>query len=424
MRGWVRTVFVIGDQAVAEGVPAALLGTPFIIDETGEPNQWTNEYLLARRNGDWSPVAPIQGKYIILEGGSADRASVGFLLNRAYQLDVFRRWCAEENLAFSDVTGADLDKFGDYLESGPNPANGWRQGGDGLQLKSINQYLISAIDLLKFGVRRGFRKDLRLKMRKVRNPRGARGKTTLQPSVLRRVHPNEITAWYTEEQIGTFIETLETASMRLAARIYHGMGLRLREALDLKTTDFPALADFRRDPARRRIRVVGKGDKERWVEIDEKLLRTVHRYCEFDRRLLERKLNQKHDVLLLGIGEDGRASPLKPRLVQKAFVKARQKVGFAALSPHLLRHHYAAHFLLRAWKVGSKAAEGGFVSYERNVGQALLSADLMRLKQNLGHADLRTTFEYLNALSFLLGSDIPEAYETELDASEWGDRAA
>lgn len=158
--------------------------------------------------------------------------------------------------------------------------------------------------------------------------------------------------------------------------------------------------------------------KKRRVDIDESLLKSVHRYCEFDRKLLQAKSRQQTSVLLLGFGDDGRTGPLKARLVQKAFVGTRKKAGFTALSPHLLRHHHAAHFVLRAWKLRSATTDHAFRSYDKKALEVLLAPDLLRLMQNLGHADLNVTCEYLNAITYLLGSDIPEAYEAELDTSE------
>ncbi|TPG57440.1 hypothetical protein EAH89_10940 [Roseomonas nepalensis] len=410
MGGRVRTVFLVGDQAIEEGVPAAFRGVPLLIGEDGNPDWWVNEYLLARRNGDWAPEQPQQGIYVEIAGRAVLRADLGYLRNRAYQLDVLRRWCSRNGVTYKTIGEQDLENFAEDLEEGRAT-----QGGIGLRLQSVNQYLTSAVDFLNFAAKRGLRDLLSLRMFKVRGNQGA---PVLRPAIIRRVNPAEITDWYTEGQVDTFIEALDTSALKLAARIFHRMGLRLSEVLLLKVSDFPEISDFRKDPSRRSIRIQGKFKRFRRVELDADVLPAIIRYRDFDRRLVERKSKTKTDILLIETASQGTVSPLKHRRVQKAFTAARRLTGYQGLSPHMLRHHYAAHYLLRAWK--RRSDQGGIMAYafERTAGEAILSTDLLRLKENLGHARLETTIGYLNGVSYLLGSKLPEIFAAELDGDD------
>lgn len=406
----VRTVFLVGNQAVDEGVPKEFLGVPFLIGEDGQPDFRINEYLLARRNGDWAADQPYQGIVGELSGRKVLRANLGFLRNRAYQLDVFRRWCAANGTDYRHVSDLELDGFAEALEEGL--VTGFEGG---LQPQSVNQYLTSIIDLMKYGAQRGWREPLPLKM--VMGRRGHGGPAP-RPLVMRRTNPAEITAWYSEEQIEQFLGEFETAPLKMAGRLMHRMGLRLAEVIALRWVDFPTIERFRHDPASRSIRVKGKFGKIRHVPVDEEILVVVDRFYRFDRRRLEGKLEKHTDLLLIGAAANGRAAPLKPRSVQKEFVRARNAAGFKALSPHLMRHHYAAHFLLRAWRRKSANTSLPITSFDVHGGHALLSTDLLLLKESLGHERLDTTLKYLHAVSFLTGSGLPEAYSAELDGAD------
>lgn len=98
-----KTVFFVDDFGVREGIPQEFLGVPFIINENGEPESRVNEYLLARRNGDWEKHIRKTGISPELMGRTALRANLTYLRNRAYHIDVFRRWLDQEGKSFADV---------------------------------------------------------------------------------------------------------------------------------------------------------------------------------------------------------------------------------------------------------------------------------------------------------------------------------
>ena len=410
MAAGLKTVFRFGARAIELGVPDAFLGLPFVIDEDGQPDTWLNSYLLARRNGDWNAsgdtamVTQLSGKQVI-------RTKLNTLQNRAYQLDVFRRWCRGEDLAMAVVGDKDLHDYATALEEGVFDASS-----GGLQGASVNQYLTSAIDLLNFGKATGRRGKLVLNMRRTRQE----GRKPVQvPSVMRRVDPATIDSWYTRAEIERFLEAFETAPVKLAARVMARMGLRLFETLALRPDDFPTIEEYRRDRARRSIRIRGKFGKIRRVPLDEGVLKAVHSFYKFERPRLARILPEPTDLLLIAESSGGQSTgPLKARVVQKAFVAAREEAGFSALTPHLLRHHYAAHFLLDGWQRRAALSNLHAGTYTVELGSSQLSGDMLTLKQSLGHANVETTMGYLHAIPYLLGSELPREYSDELDGDQ------
>ncbi len=410
MAGELKTVFRFGTRALELGVPPSFAGLPFVIDEDGQPDVRLNTYLLARRNGDWSAGGAV-ALHAVLSGRRVARAKLNTLQNRAYQLDVFRRWCRSESLDLSNVEDSDLEAFAAALEEGA--ITGFSGG---LQSASVNQYLTSAIDLLRFGSATGWRGQLVLAMRRTRREGRKLGQV---PMVMRRLDPAAIESWYTRTEIERFLEAFETAPVKLAARVMAKMGLRLFETLALRPDDFPTIEEYRRDRAKRSIRVRGKFDKVRRVPLGEDILMAVQSFCKFERLRLARTLREPTELLLIGASNGGRSTgPLSSRVVQKAFVVAREEAGFSALTPHLLRHHYAAHFLLEAWERRAALTNHSPRAYTVGQGSDLLSNDLIALKQSLGHASLETTMRYLYAISYLLGSEIPQTYSDELDGDQ------
>ncbi len=423
-----KTVFRVGEAAVAEGVPRAFLGVPIIIDEEGQPDRHLFEYFLSRRNGDWSAYTRVEGRVLELSGRTVTGDKLSFLMDRAYQLNVFRRWCRFESVDWRDVNDQELRVYAEALEEGIFSRSGpYKQGGevDPLEPSSVNQYLTSAIDFLRYAVERGWRANLALKYRRGQSPENGRrgrgkgvGRTKTsarpKPALFRRTNPKELRVWYSEEDIKRGLAEFETAGVRLAAHIMYDTGLRIAEALSLTLASFPTPEQFRSDAKHRFIRVRGKGRKWRSVSIEEPIVLEVDRYKRYDRTLTLRKNEPDPDVLIIGETGNG-VGPLWPRYVQKEFARIREGAGIVGVTPHILRHHYAAHTLLRSWRRRSAFLGIPLEEFDTANAQGVLSQDIIRLKENLGHASLDTTFGYLGAVMYLLGSALPIAYSDELD---------
>ena len=136
--------------------------------------------------------------------------------------------------------------------------------------------------------------------------------------------------------------------------LLYGSGLRISEALSLRTKDAPC-AD--RDV----LRVVGKGGKERVVPVLPVAIAAIARY----RALLPYAL-EPHGPLFVG----AKGGPLSARIIQLAMVRLREELSLPdSATPHSLRHSFATHLL----------ATG---------------ADLRQIQELLGHASLSTTQLY------------------------------
>lgn len=404
-----RTVFFYSSRAIADGVPAAFLGIPHFITERGEPELQMNEYMLARRNGDWAGPQKPGGIYAEIQGQRVLRAKPTYLRTRGYQLDAFRRWCQGHDLRISQATEPLIDQYAEDLEEGLVT-----EFEGGILPQSVNQHILSIIDFLQFATAQGWRDKVGLTVR-TRTTGRKKVEASFSYELMRRANPSEITTWYSEAEIVRFIDEFETAPGKLSAKIMYFTGMRISEVLSLNLSDVPTLEEFQADKAKQWIEVVGKYDKRRRVSFPEQLLRETHRFIGFERRRYTARLIAPTNRLIIGPSTGGASAPMKPRALQKEFQRARQAAKMSILSPHLLRHHYATHFLLKAWRT-RQAGRAAALPFEVRIAEPLLAHELILLRQNLGHVSLDTTVQYLYAVGYLYGSDIPDSYAAEISS--------
>lgn len=146
---------------------------------------------------------------------------------------------------------------------------------------------------------------------------------------------------------------------RAVVELLYATGVRVAElcGLDIEDVEF----------ARRVVRVVGKGDKERTVPFGIPAERALRDWVDDGRPVIAGRARQAdRDALFLGI----RGRRLDPRTVRRIVHEAVGSVpGTTDMGPHGLRHTAATHLL-----------EGG--------------ADLRSVQELLGHATLATTQLY------------------------------
>ena len=143
---------------------------------------------------------------------------------------------------------------------------------------------------------------------------------------------------------------------RVALELLYGAGIRVAELCRLDVDDVDLRAG--------RVRVMGKGGKERLVPIGEPAVLAVRAYLRRGRTALAAGV-PGHPLLI-----NRRSKRMGPREVRSLVEQYRQAVlpGRRA-SPHTLRHSYATHLM-----------EGG--------------ADIRAVQELLGHASLATTQRY------------------------------
>jgi integrase/recombinase XerC len=139
--------------------------------------------------------------------------------------------------------------------------------------------------------------------------------------------------------------------------LFYGTGIRLGELSNLKLNDIDFVSSL--------IKVKGKGGKERLVPLGEMAIRALKKYLEVRSEFLQKTIVK--DVPAIFLNKHGK--PLSRRGIQRRVAKYLQHVSLNGTNPHILRHSFATHLL----------DEG---------------ADLIAVKELLGHASLSTTQIY------------------------------
>ena len=138
--------------------------------------------------------------------------------------------------------------------------------------------------------------------------------------------------------------------------LLYGAGMRLSELVGLDTGAV--------DQTEERIRVIGKGDKERIVPLGRHALSVLESYLDVRPHLMKAG---RDDTSALLLNQHGRR--LTGRGVQYILARYGLKISQQGLTPHVLRHTAATHLL-----------DAG--------------ADLLAVKELLGHERLSTTQIY------------------------------
>jgi len=142
----------------------------------------------------------------------------------------------------------------------------------------------------------------------------------------------------------------EKVLIRTMFELMYGCSLRLSELCSLSIHDI--------DLRQKTVKVLGKGNKTRIVPVGTKSIAVVEEY-----------LSQRvSDSTILLVNE--KQNPIYPRYVQRIVKRVISQISeIAKKSPHILRHSSATHML-----------DNG--------------ADLMAIKEILGHSNLSTTQIY------------------------------
>ena len=169
----------------------------------------------------------------------------------------------------------------------------------------------------------------------------------------------------TMEQIWKIICSTNNLKHRLILMTTYSAGLRASETINLKAENI--------DSKRMLIKVIGKGDKERYTLLSKKLLPELrHYYKTFAPKTYLFPSSYKHK----------QHQALSYESVRRIYENARKKAGVKnGVGIHTMRHSFATHLL-----------EAGY--------------DIRKIQVLMGHARLTTTMIYLHVSRTTL-SNIP-----------------
>lgn len=278
-------------------------------------------------------------------GTAAERLAEQFLVElRARDLspntvDAYGRDVAEF-LRFCERLGADP------LRAGPDTVRSFlaRQTTLGRARSTVARKAASLRGFYRFALRRKVRPDNPATL--VGTPKRAR----LLPGVLKRREVDALVALPPDDDPYGLRD-------RAIIELLYGAGIRVSELCGLDVDD----VDFRGG----RVRVLGKGRKERIVPMGEPAADALRRYLARGRPATVKEGSPAAALLY-----NRRGRRMGPRDVRSVVYRyAREAAPGAKVSPHTLRHTFATHLL-----------EGG--------------ADLRSVQELLGHVDLRTTQIY------------------------------
>ncbi len=167
-----------------------------------------------------------------------------------------------------------------------------------------------------------------------------------------------------EQEINTLINSIDLSAThgqrnKTLLETLYSCGLRVSELIGLQLSDLFFEEGF--------IRVTGKGDKQRFVPINNYTQKLVNVYCKMVRNHM--KIDKAfQDTLFL----NQRGKQLTRNMVFLIVKEAAQKAGIRKrVSPHTFRHSFATHMLERG-------------------------ADLRSIQQMLGHESITTTEIYMH----------------------------
>lgn len=326
------------------------------------------ELCVRRRNGHYQLIdgqrGPVEDANRFLNALESRGLSPHTVRAYAYDLLMLHRWLKHTGKALRSLQPSDLLAFVDAQKrAGAHP-------------HSINRRLTTCRLLYRFctdreldaGYRTGMsrphgmgaRRDTDLGLHKLKLPwrRKLRVKT-----------PRKLVEPLTSDQVRLFLRSLRRYRDLAIVHLMLLCGLRSREVLSLKREDIFF--------AENRIRVHGKGDKERLLPLPDILVRSLRDYLR-----LERPSQCTGPALFVVLQGKRRGQPMTAAGLRSLFRHRRLNPQIATANPHRFRHTF-----------GTDMARAG--------------VRLPILQQMMGHAHSETTLQYIN----LSLDDIAEEYQ-------------
>ena len=300
---------------------------------------------------------------------------------RAYAFDIanFAEFLTDRGLVLNDVEPTDLFDYLDWqsARSGTGgPVVALRRRGPAPA--TMNRRIAAVRGLFEYLVTVGERMENPVPAaRRASGLRGQHGGLLGHVAVRTRSggrlvrEPNRLPESLPDEDVRAFLADLDTHRDRAMVLAMVLGGLRAAEVRSLRLADV--------DMGLRRVRVVGKGNKERVVPIDDVFFSECAAYLRSERP--SRCRTPECFVVLRGptLGQAMTEAGLR-----KVFRTHRDRSGATRVRPHRLRHTY-----------GTELAAAG--------------VDLLVLRELMGHASPETTARYVHLSSEMLASEFAAA---------------
>jgi len=335
-----------------------------------------------RIDGDWDGLDPANAFLAHLSGRGFSPATV-----RAYGFDVVNlaRFLAERNVALAVV---DAPLVFDWIDwQGVRRSGGRGDRSRSAAASTVNRRVAAVRALFEYLVMTGRRAD-----NPVPSPRRGQGLRRSERGLLGHLGPGRartggrlvrqphlLPESLPANDIDAFVATLGTHRDRAMVLAMLLGGLRSAEVRGV------LLADV--DMGRRRLRVIGKGGKERHVPVDAAFFTEVAAYLRWERP--PGLATPQCFVVLRGptIG-----APISEAGLRSLFRRHRELSGATRVRPHRLRHTY-----------GTELASAGI--------------DLLAWRALMGHVSSETTARYVHLSIEQLAAEYGAARATLAGAS-------
>lgn len=147
-------------------------------------------------------------------------------------------------------------------------------------------------------------------------------------------------------------------------------------------------------------RILGKNKKIRRVNLPPVLLRRIWKFVDSkERGLLVAKRSEHHGPSTAFAYLNRFGEKLSYHAIWEAFDRANQKVkGPVDLTPHLMRHAFACHFLEMGIAEQAKTMGLQISQLSPDMIMQIGNTILLTIQNELGHSEFRTTRKYLQQL--------------------------
>ncbi|MFY9590089.1 site-specific tyrosine recombinase XerD [Rickettsia endosymbiont of Halotydeus destructor] len=161
-------------------------------------------------------------------------------------------------------------------------------------------------------------------------------------------------------------QTPEGLRLKAMIHLLYASGLRVSELVSLQLSNI--LVNRLSSEVKKIFSVLGKGNKERMIVINEQAVANITEYLKIRNNFINKKYPKSIIYLFPSTSGSGYMTRQNFAILLKQ-VAIKAGLNHESISPHILRHSFASHLL-----------EGG--------------ADLRVIQELLGHADISTTQIY------------------------------